>query len=189
MRLGVATWLSIVLLLVACGADNSVRYKATPADPTASAVNTATGAITSAVAGTVIVPGPTVITGERTLPPATSVATATAALPTATSTPGPPGQTGIAGLVTIGPTCPVQRIDSPCPDRPYEAAITVWQGGAKVAEARSAAGGRYLVELPPGSYRVVGESPGTLPRGTEQEAVVEAGRITTVDLRYDSGIR
>ncbi len=189
MRLSAATWLSIMLLLAACGTDRSVLYKATPADATPIAVTTTPGGFSTAVAGTAIAPAATVITGETTTLPVTPVASATPMPATATSTPGPPGQTGIAGVVTIGPTCPVQRIDDPCPDRPYEASISVWQGSTKVAETRSAPDGRYLIEVLAGSYRVVGESPDTLPRGSEQQVIVEAGRITTVDLQYDSGIR
>ena len=34
---------------------------------------------------------------------------------------GTTGKSGIEGTVTIGPTCPVQRLDDPsCDDRPYQ---------------------------------------------------------------------
>lgn len=177
MRLGVMA--SLIVMLTACGTDPTVLSKGTPKPASTAVPSTAT---TGA-------PVATFFAGETTFVPVSPIATSTPLPPATTSTPGPAGQTGIAGVVTIGPTCPVQRIDSPCPDRPYEATITVWSGGTKVAETRSAADGHYLIELPAGSYRVQGESPSTFPRGTEQAAVVEAGRITTVDLQYDSGIR
>ena len=33
---------------------------------------------------------------------------------------------GIEGQVLIGPTCPVLRESTPCPDQPYQATIAVW---------------------------------------------------------------
>ena len=113
--------------------------------------------------------------------------TSTPAAPTAT--PPASGDTGIAGIATVGPTCPVERADSPCPDRPYEARITVWRGTTLVAETRSAPDGRFTVRLAPGTYRVVGESEGTLPRGTETTVTVGAGQMAAATLRFDSGIR
>lgn len=127
---------------------------------------------------------------------ATASATLAAAIATdrpaamgATATPAPAGETGIAGIATIGPTCPVERADSPCPDRPYETRITIWRGTTIVAETRSGADGRFFVLVPPGEYRVVGESGSTLPRGTETTATVDAGQVAEVELRFDSGIR
>ena len=108
----------------------------------------------------------------------------------ATSTPAPAGDSGIEGLVTIGPTCPVQRIDSPCPDRPYEAAVIVLDGNRrKVAEVRSDADGRFRVLLPPGAYTLSPQSPGILPRAGEQTVTVVPGMLTSVMIQYDSGIR
>lgn len=92
-------------------------------------------------------------------------------------------------MVTIGPTCPVERADSPCPDRPYEARITFWRSGALIAETRSGADGRFRVALLPGTYRVVGESESAIPHAVEETATVAEGRWTALDIRYDSGIR
>ena len=173
--------LMLAISAAACGDAASPRATATPDRSTAAPAATA-GVATSVAA----FPG---------------VATAAAGIPPAVETPAPPppptplptlvqtGESGIAGVVTIGPTCPVQRIDSPCPDRPYEAAITFWRGAARVAETRSAADGTYSVALPPGTYRVVGESAGTFPHATEQEATVLPGILTRLDIQFDSGIR
>ena len=38
---------------------------------------------------------------------------------------GPDARQGIAGVVLIGPQCPVQSVDNPCPDLPYQAWIDV----------------------------------------------------------------
>jgi hypothetical protein len=184
---GALTLVLGLVLAAACGMEKGVPYKATQA-PTSVIGTVTVGSVTTATGATMIAAIGTAASAETAVP--TSIPVTVPAPPaTDTPTPGPAGTSGIAGTVTIGPTCPVQRIDSPCPDRPYEAQITIWQGGVKVAETRSAADGKYFVELPPGSYRVVGESPGTLPRGSEQDAVVEARVITAVDLQYDSGIR
>jgi len=139
---------------------------------------------------TALAPSPSAAASATPSPAATPspVASETPA-PSATATPAPAGDTGIDGTVTLGPTCPVERIDSPCPDRPYAARITIWRGGVQVAETRSGDDGRFRIILPPGTYRVVGETAGTFPRGSEVQAVVVVGQMAPVQIRYDSGIR
>ncbi len=141
-------------------------------------------------------PGPIVIltsTPEATLPVLTSTATAgpapvgTAVQPTGTPTAAP---SGIEGQALIGPTCPVQRQDSPCPDQPYQASIQVLGADRElVLEFQTDAQGSFRVELEPGTYTLVPLSPGVLPRAEEQVVQVEAGRFTEVIIQYDSGIR
>jgi hypothetical protein len=58
-----------------------------------------------------------------------------------------------------------------------------------VAETRSGADGRFLVLVPAGEYRVVGESASALPRGVEVTVDVAEGEVANVELRFDSGIR
>ncbi len=136
---------------------------------------------------------PSVTTITRTATPPFGTPTppsTTATAPVASATPAPTGESGIDGSVTIGPTCPVQRIESPCPDRPYEASITVLDAaGRKVAETRSDADGRFRVALPPGAYTLVPQSTGTPPTAQEQTVIVLAGGYTSVEIAYDSGIR
>ena len=169
-------------LLGACGSGDAPRTPA-PASTTPAAATSVPG---TAVAATTATPDVTV--GDATFVP---VATTSPAPVVATATPPAPrgGASGIRGTVTIGPTCPVVRIDSPCPDRPFEATISIWRGTTKVAETRSAADGSFFVAIAPGTYRVVGESPASLPRGDEQSVTVAAGEEATVHLTYDSGIR
>ena len=167
-----------VFLLTACGEGGSSSGTATaPASP--AATRTATGTTSTSAAATT--------TAAATLPPESSAIPAVTSA--ASATPPPSGGSGIEGIATIGPTCPVERADSPCPDRPYEARITVWRGSALVAETRSGTDGRYRVALPPGTYRVVGESEVTMPHAGEQTVTVAEGRWTALDIRYDSGIR
>ncbi len=99
---------------------------------------------------------------------------------------------GIEGTVTVGPTCPVVRLDAPCPDRPLQAEVSVRDGsGREVTRFRSGPDGRFRVDLPPGTYQLLGISPGPsgFPRPTPTTATVGAGRYTHVDVAFDSGIR
>lgn len=162
----------LAVAAVACGSGS--ERTATPSAPAV----TATAAVTASPA--------TASASARATSPA-AIATDTPAAIAAT--PPASGETGIAGLATVGPTCPVERADSPCPDRPYEARITVWTGTTMVAETRSGADGRFFVLVPPGEYRVVGESGSTFPHGTETTVTVVAGQMAEVALRFDSGIR
>ena len=171
----------LAVTVVACG--SSTEQGGTSTAPSTSA-STATA---PAPAGTATTSATAVATASDTS--VANVATDTPAPGAATATPTPTGDTGIAGIVTVGPTCPVERIDSPCPDRPYAARITVWRGTMMVAETRSGTDGRFTVLVPPGSYRVVGKSGATFPRGTEVTVTVVENQMTQVTLRFDSGIR
>ncbi len=101
-----------------------------------------------------------------------------------------PPSTGILGEVTIGPIAPVVHLDSPIPDRPYQAAFSVLDpSGAQVAVARSDAAGKFRVELPPGSYTLRPLVSGRFPHASDQPVTVESGRMARVIIRFDSGIR
>ena len=145
------------------------------------------GTSTAAVTGTAS-PPPALATSIARTAEASQTAAAATGTPATTATPVA-GETGISGIVTVGPTCPVERADSPCPDRPYEARITIWSGTTMVADTQSGADGRFSVNVPPGQYRVVGESGNTFPHGTEVAVTVVEGQLTAVTLRFDSGIR
>ncbi len=106
--------------------------------------------------------------------------------PSSTATPN----SGIEGHVTIGPTCPVQRIDNPCPDKAYQATLTVLTPERKkVLQFQTDADGVFQVALEPGEYILHPESPNVMPHAQEQPFTVEVGKFTTVDVVYDSGIR
>ncbi len=110
----------------------------------------------------------------------------TASKPTATS--------GIRGLVSIGPTCPVQRIppDPRCADRPFAANFRVRNSAnAVVREFASLDDGTFSVPLPAGTYAIE-QMPGALyPRISSQVTgiVVREGKFTAITIRFDSGIR
>lgn len=101
------------------------------------------------------------------------------------------GTAGIRGRVRLGPMCPVQQANSPCPDRPIEADITVTTpDGRRVAAGRSDADGTYRISLPPGSYTVVAQRVGAaFGSGKPVSVDVPAGTFVHLDLAVDSGIR
>lgn len=100
---------------------------------------------------------------------------------------------GIEGLVTIGPQCPVLEEGVPCPDRPYQAEIMVLDesSGRVVATFTSDTDGGFRVDLPPGRYVLDPGEPLLVdePRAEKMTISVEAGRYTQVTMRFDSGVR
>ncbi len=97
---------------------------------------------------------------------------------------------GVEGHVTIGPTCPVEQINDPCPDKPYQATLTVLNShGKKVTQFQTDPGGYYHLTLAPGEYVMHPESPGVMPHAAEQPFSVLPDQYTTLDITYDSGIR
>jgi hypothetical protein len=115
----------------------------------------------------------------------------TLALAACGSQPAQPG-TGIQGLVQAGPTCPVERINSPCPPHPLAATIVVRDGtGAEVTRFRSGADGRFKVDLRPGTYTLLGLTIGSsfLPRPIPTSVTVSQGTYTSINIEYDTGIR
>jgi hypothetical protein len=104
----------------------------------------------------------------------------------------PPAGTGIQGIVTIGPTCPVERVNSPCPPRPIAVTVIVRNAiGSEVTRFRSGADGRFKVALSPGQYVLLGQSPSTasLPRPIPVSVTVTSGSYAVVTVEFDSGIR
>jgi hypothetical protein len=103
---------------------------------------------------------------------------------------GPDAPQGVAGLVLIGPQCPVQPLDDPCPDLPYVATIEVRaRGGGSVATVRSEADGTFRVGLRPGLYTLEPRSGDPFPHARAEEVEVRAGEYTEVTILYDTGIR
>jgi hypothetical protein len=106
--------------------------------------------------------------------------------------PPAPADTGIEGVMLIGPTCPVQRINSPCPDRPFAGEVSVRdQSGSQVADVHADSGGHFRVAVAPGTYELVPVSPrpGVPPFGRPQTVTVVSGQYAQVTIEYDSGIR
>jgi hypothetical protein len=101
------------------------------------------------------------------------------------------GSQGVRGRVTLGPTCPVERADSPCPDHPVEGLVTALKRvGDAVGSARTSGGGTYFLALDPGTYLVYARELGDNPRLSKlQRVTVRSGQVVHLDLVIDSGIR
>jgi hypothetical protein len=119
-----------------------------------------------------------------------TLALAACGAPAVSPTPSP--GTGIQGVVQAGPTCPVERINSPCPPRPLAATVVVRDAaGHEVARTHSGADGHFKVDVASGTYTVVGLNIGSsmLPRPIPITVTVTSGSYATVNVEYDSGIR
>jgi len=97
---------------------------------------------------------------------------------------------GIEGIVLLGPQCPVQTLEDPCPDLPYEAWIDVRTAdGESVTRIRSGEDGRFRIGLRPGRYVLDPESGDPFPIASEQEVEVRDGAYSEVVVSFDTGIR
>ena len=105
--------------------------------------------------------------------------------------PPPPTDSGIDGRVTIGPTCPVEQVNNPCPPKAYQATLTVLtsDGQHKVIQFQTDVNGNFQVALAPGQYILHPESPNVMPHAADIPFIVNAHQFTRVDVVYDSGIR
>lgn len=103
---------------------------------------------------------------------------------------GPGAAQGIVGKVLIGPQCPVQSLDDPCPDLPYEADIEVRRrGDGLVTRVRSAPDGTFRVGLRPGLYTLQPESGDPFPIAQARDVEVRADEYVEVTISFDTGIR
>jgi hypothetical protein len=114
-------------------------------------------------------------------------------LPGSTATPVTTADSGITGVTVVDGGCPVVRLESPCPDRPLPARLTVTDAGSAtiVATADTDPAGHFRLALRPGQYlvRAVNPNGAPLPRAAPITTTVTAGRYTTLTIRFDSGIR
>jgi hypothetical protein len=96
----------------------------------------------------------------------------------------------IVGHVTMGPMCPVERPDVPCPDAPVKRALVTAAARDLAVAGYTDDTGAYRLRLPAsGTFRLdvrTGTTPPTCPT-----VPVEAPRNETLtqDIHCDSGIR
>jgi hypothetical protein len=110
----------------------------------------------------------------------------------ACSQPAPASNSGIYGQATLGPTCPVVQINNPCPDKPYQATLTVLtSSGKKVTRFTTDTDGKFRVPLAPGDYILHPELPANnpFPVGHDIPFTVMDGQYSEVNIIFDSGIR
>jgi hypothetical protein len=115
--------------------------------------------------------------------------TTTAASGSASPSPSSSITSGVYGYVTAGPTCPVERVDQPCPPRPVPTVVEARGVGGAVASTESDGSGRYEFHLPPGSYVIVVGGSAAWPRCPETPVSLMAGVTTRADISCDTGIR
>jgi hypothetical protein len=101
-----------------------------------------------------------------------------------------PSGTGVFGIVTAGPTCPVEQVGNPCPPRPVAAEVDVQDvNGHSAASTRTDGAGRYALSVKPGSYTLVLVTGSTFPRCPSESAVISSSAPLRVDVSCDTGIR
>ena len=103
----------------------------------------------------------------------------------------PASRSGIRGVVTAAPGCPVAVQGSPCPDRPWVGTVEIrTHDGDRVGEVETDERGRFSIDLEPGSYEVrVAGAPGGPSTAVSEPIEVEEGTVVQVALVVDSGIR
>jgi len=101
-----------------------------------------------------------------------------------------PSDSGIRGLVTIGPTSPAQQ-QGESGTKPYAADLVIKpQGGrSSVARVTSDSNGRFSATLEPGTYVIRASSTQVMPSLQPVIVTVEAHRFAEVIVPFDSGIR
>jgi hypothetical protein len=100
---------------------------------------------------------------------------------------GPAG--GVQGRVTIGPTCPVERVGSPCPPGVWTGTVRATSSDGAVHETATASDGSYRLALAPGSYTVTPVVEGSGPPTAKPATVTVGATMQQLDLELDSGIR
>ena len=104
------------------------------------------------------------------------------------------GMGRLAGVAMAGPTCPVVT-DPPrsgCSDRPVAGAtlVIVDDAGDEIATATTDEGGRFRLDLPPGTYEVQPQPvDGLMGTAPPMSVTVVIGQSSEVTLGYDTGIR
>ena len=101
------------------------------------------------------------------------------------------GTSGIDGRVVSGPHCPVERVDSPCPDLPVADARVVAfdQAGEEAGRTTSGSDGRFRLSLQAGAYTLTVEGLEGIQFAKPVAVQVPRGRHVGVTLLVDTGIR
>ena len=105
-----------------------------------------------------------------------------------------PYNSGVRGIVLLGPTCPVMREppDPQCADKPYQTTVSVSRANDTThtfANIESGKDGTFELSLPPGDYVINAKGGATLPRCQETSATVGPEGYTPITISCDTGIR
>jgi hypothetical protein len=99
---------------------------------------------------------------------------------------------GIEGHVTEGPMCPgpVAIGDNSCPDKPYQATLSILGSNNKeVTRFQTDPSGYFKINIAPGTYILHPESDMALPHASDQTFVVQPDQFTQVTVIFDTGMR
>ena len=95
----------------------------------------------------------------------------------------------VTGTVRSAPSCPVERINSPCPPRPVDGGLVdALVNGQVRAHTHTDSSGRFHLSLPYGSYTIRATNVGAL-RTTATRTVHVRRATVAITLVVDSGIR
>jgi len=98
--------------------------------------------------------------------------------------------TGIRGVVMLGPQCPVENVNSPCPDRPFQGQVAATASDGSTTTVATDADGRFTIDLTAGTYTVAAvTSGGGPPTAVPRTVTVRDGAYAQVTLEVDTGIR
>ena len=106
-----------------------------------------------------------------------------------------PLDSGVEGIVALGPTCPVMRNppDPTCADKPYSTTIQVINIGSPRSSpfttVTSDKEGKYKIMLPPGEYALQPIGGSVMPRCETKNIKIEPVKVINVNLSCDTGIR
>jgi hypothetical protein len=100
----------------------------------------------------------------------------------------------LSGTVTIGPFCPVTRIDEDCPgpENAYTSTKIIayeMDGITQAASVNLTANGDYSMDLNPGTYLVTSQRLGQEYKPIPQQVTINTSQTTTLDMAIDTGIR
>ena len=103
-------------------------------------------------------------------------------------------RTGIGGVATAGPVCPVEKNppDPACAPRPVPGAVLVIRdvSGSEVARVTTGADGAFVADLAAGGYVVEPQAvDGLMGTAGPQSVTVNDGVVSTIQIGYDTGIR
>ena len=88
------------------------------------------------------------------------------------------------------PTCPVDRPEKPCADKPVGTTLRLLrQDGSVAATDKSYADGSFRLVVAPGQYQLVADWPSCIGGCGPVEVTVEYGRFTFTEISCDTGIR
>jgi hypothetical protein len=96
---------------------------------------------------------------------------------------------GITGVVQAGPTCPVEKPGSPCPDSPLTSTVKATRTDGWTAQIKTDDRGRFRLPLPPGRYLVTAIAETVPPTVQPLTVEVNANVFARVTIEADTGIR